>query len=284
MNTGDHSLRTCFGSTWGIPSSRSWRHSKKGFQRLLASGRIIPEKTVLRSIYYHDDYPAAELNSTWHDTGPEVAKSYVVQTSTKIIQRCILMATDPGDLVLDPTCGSGTTAYVAEQLGHRWITIDTSRVSLALARARMMGAKFPYYILADSREGQLKEAEVRQLPPSEKVTFDRVSLGFVYERVPHITLKSIANNERIDVIHKAYQANVQSALDQLNQALSGHAIPFTVELGGRKVDSLKFNSAHKTTVLKRAESVSANALLDWVTPHESPGDWPDKAQKALKRS
>lgn len=110
------------------------------------------------------------------------------------------MATDPGDIVLDPTCGSGTTAAMAEQWGRRWITIDTSRVALALARARIMGARFPFYLLADSREGQLKEAEVTRKAPSEQPVHGNVRHGFVYERVPHITLKSIANNAEIDVI------------------------------------------------------------------------------------
>ena len=115
------------------------------------------------------------------------------------------MTTDPGDLVLDPTCGSGTTAFVAEQWGRRWITIDTSRVALALARARIMGARYPYYLLADSRDGQLKEAEIAKRAPSEAPTHNDVRQGFVYERVPHVTLKSIANNAEIDVIWDEYQ-------------------------------------------------------------------------------
>src|ERR1700739_3971559 len=102
------------------------------------------------------------------------------------------MATDPGDLVLDPTCGSGTTAYVAEEWGRRWITIDTSRVALALSRARIMGARYPYYLLSDSPDGQLKEAEITNAAPSEAPTHANVRQGFVHERVPHVTLKSIA--------------------------------------------------------------------------------------------
>jgi adenine-specific DNA-methyltransferase len=129
------------------------------------------------------------------------------------------MATDPGDLVLDPTCGSGTTAYVAEQWGRRWITIDTSRVALALARARIMGARYPYYILADSRDGQLKEADVTQTAPSTQPVHGNVRHGFVYERVPHITLKSIANNAEIDVIWEKWQATLEPLRAQLNNAL-----------------------------------------------------------------
>ena len=134
-------------------------------------------------------------------------------------QRCILMTTDPGDLVLDPTCGSGTTAYVAEQWGRRWITIDTSRVALALARARIMGARYPYYLLADSPEGQLKEAEITRSAPSSQPTRGDIRQGFVYERVPHITLKSIANNAEIDVIWEQWQAKLEPLREALNEAL-----------------------------------------------------------------
>jgi adenine-specific DNA-methyltransferase len=129
------------------------------------------------------------------------------------------MATDPGDLVLDPTCGSGTTAYVAEQWGRRWITIDTSRVALALARARIMGARYPYYLLADSREGQKKEADLTATVPSTQPTHGNVRLGFVYERVPHITLKSIANNAEIDVIHDKWQAKMEPLREAINKSL-----------------------------------------------------------------
>ena len=138
---------------------------------------------------------------------------------SKAIQRCILMTTDPGDLVLDPTCGSGTTAYVAEQWGRRWITIDTSRVALALARARIMGARYPYYLLADSRDGQIKEAALARKVPSEAPTYNDIRQGFVYERVPHITLKSIANNAEIDVIWEKFQETLELLRRELNDAL-----------------------------------------------------------------
>ena len=134
-------------------------------------------------------------------------------------ERCILMTTDPGDLVLDPTCGSGTTAYVAEQWGRRWITIDTSRVALALARARIMGARYPYYLLADSPEGQQKEAAIVGSAPPDTPTHGNVRLGFVYERVPHITLKSIANNAEIDVIWERWQETLEPLRANLNDAL-----------------------------------------------------------------
>jgi adenine-specific DNA-methyltransferase len=138
--------------------------------------------------------------NVWTDTatgGFGDEKYYVVQTVSKVIQRCLLMTTDPGDLVLDPTCGSGTTAYVAERWGRRWITIDTSRVALALARTRLMAARYPYYLLSDSPEGLRKEAEVTGRVPPEHRTDGDIRRGFVYERVPHVTLKSIANNPDI---------------------------------------------------------------------------------------
>ncbi len=150
-------------------------------------------------------------------------KVYVVQTATKIIERCMMMTTDPGDLVIDPTCGSGTTAYVAEQWGRRWITMDTSRVSIALARTRLMSGRYPYYLLADSAEGRKKEAEVTgQFSVTSEQSVDSgspadIKRGFVYERVPHVTLKSIANNEEIDQIHAEYQPAIEKLLAEINK-------------------------------------------------------------------
>jgi adenine-specific DNA-methyltransferase len=144
---------------------------------------------------------------------------YVVQTSTKVVQRCLLMATDPGDLVLDPTCGSGTTAFVAEQWGRRWITIDTSRVALAIARARLMSARYPWYLLSDSDDGHRKEAALTGKPPSERRGLQDIRQGFVYERVPHVTLKSIANNAEIDVIWDKWQPTLGARLAELNESL-----------------------------------------------------------------
>jgi adenine-specific DNA-methyltransferase len=166
-----------------------------------------------------NDFPAFEISNIWDEFAVTPDVVFVVQTHPGIISRCIQMATDPGDLVLDPTCGSGTTATVAEQWGRRWITIDTSRVALALARARIMGARYPYYLLADSREGQVKEAEVTRTVPSSQPTRGNIRHGFVYERVPHITLKSIANNAEIDVIWDQWQAKLEPLRERLNATL-----------------------------------------------------------------
>ena len=201
---------------------RQWATPKEGMRRLVKSTRVMVSGTSLAYIRHFDDYPVVPLRNIWTDTGTGSftdPKVYIVQTNTKIAQRCILMTTAPGDLVLDPTCGSGTTAYVAEQWGRRWITIDTSRVALALARARIMGARYPYYLLADSPEGQQKEAEIAGETPPDTPTHGNVRLGFVYERVPHITLKSIANNAEIDVIWERWQETLEPLRTELNDAL-----------------------------------------------------------------
>lgn len=203
------------------PSNGQWRFAvPNGMDRLYRANRLFGDKgNSLGGIVYHCDRPTSNINNLWNDVKGEANPIYVVQTAWKVIQRCILMATDPGDLVLDPTCGSGTTAYVAEQWGRRWITIDTSRVALALARSRIMGARYPYYLLADSPEGQAKEAELSQKPVSERPTYGNIRHGFVYERVPHITLKSIANNTEIDVIWEKWQHKLEPLRHKLNAAL-----------------------------------------------------------------
>ena len=202
--------------------NRWWGTTPDAMIRLDKADRIQVSGKNPRFIRYLEDSPVKGINNYWSDTG--IAgfasnKVYVVQTNEKVIERCILMTTDPGDLVLDPTCGSGTTAYVAEQWGRRWITIDTSRVALALARARIMGARYPYYLLTDSLEGQQKEAEIIDSTPPDTPTHGNVRFGFVYQRVPHITLKSIANNAEIDVIWEHWQEKVEPLRANLNDAL-----------------------------------------------------------------
>ena len=220
-------------------------------QRAIKADRTLKTGQNISFKKYFDDFGALGLDNMWMDVSGGITsradpKVYVVQTSTKVIQRCILMATDPGDLVLDPTCGSGTTAYVAEQWGRRWITIDTSRVALALARARIMGARYPYYLLADSRGGQIKEAEISRKAPSEAPTYNDIRHGFVYERVPHITLKSIANNAEIDVIWEKFQETLEPLREELNAALN-------------------------------------RSYEEWEIPREAGDPWPEAATKAWGR-
>jgi len=199
-----------------------WKTNRIGMERASRAARL---KGIGKSLMYRrylDDFSVYPITNSWGDvlsTGFSDQRFYVVQTGAKVIERCLLMATDPGDLVLDPTCGSGTTAYVAEQWGRRWITIDTSRVALALARARIMGARYPFYLLADSRDGQIKEAEVTRTAPSSQPVQGDIRHGFVYERVPHIMLKSIANNAEIDVIWEKWEQQLVPLREQLNQLL-----------------------------------------------------------------
>jgi adenine-specific DNA-methyltransferase len=227
------------------PPTGYWKTGRIGMGRLRAARRLMLVGRTLRYVRFLHDFPVFPLANLWDDTvtsGFDDAKVYVVQTNTSIVQRCMLMATDPGDLVLDPTCGSGTTAHVAEQWARRWITIDTSRVALALARARIMGARYPYYLLADSREGQVKEAEVTRSAPSSLPVHGSIRQGFVYERVPHITLKSIANNAEIDVIWDEWQKTLEPLREQLNAALK-------------------------------------KTWADWEIPREADAKWPEAAKK-----
>ncbi|MGI9114609.1 MAG: site-specific DNA-methyltransferase [Chthoniobacterales bacterium] len=184
--------------------SRGWSATATGMERLVQEGRVAQQGTALSYVRYLDDFPAVPLTNLWNDTqsGSGMAKVYVVQTNTKVIQRCMLMTTDPGDLVMDVTCGSGTSAVVAEQWGRRWITCDTSRVAVTLAKQRLMTSVFDYYELAHPEEG--------------------VGSGFRYKTVPHVTLKSIANNEP-PAQETLYD---QPQVDRTKTRVTG---PFTVE-------------------------------------------------------
>nr|VFJ53657.1 MAG: adenine-specific DNA-methyltransferase [Candidatus Kentron sp. DK] len=275
----------CFGRTF-TPTSGGWKTSVNGLNRLGKSTRIGSRGKGVFYIRYFEDFPVVPINNLWRDTqsggiGKEI-KRYVVQTNETVIQRCLLMATDPGDLVLDPTCGSGTTAFVAEQWGRRWITCDTSRVALALARARIMGARYPYYLLADSRAGQIKKAELEHIAPATHATGGDVRQGFVYERVPHITLKAIANNTEIDAIWETCQPTVLATLEALNIALRGHKPPFPIASGGRAGQKIQFDAPEgETEKLPSGEQIPAHELLEWEVPREMPADWPKAAKRPL---
>ena len=220
--TGGESSRFHFsfeGREFAPSTTRGWSTSRQGLERLTRANKLLALPRVLAFKRFEDWFPVQPLTNTWQDTvlGTFTQKTYVVQTSELTVSRCILMTTDPGDLVLDPTCGSGTTAYVTEQWGRRWITIDTSRVALALARARIMGARYPYYLLSDSRDGQVKRAEVERRAASESPTYGDIRQGFVYERVPHITLRDIANNSEIDVIWEDARKDLEPLREELNR-------------------------------------------------------------------
>ncbi len=228
-----------FNGTDYRPTAGGWRTGQVGMSRVLKANRIAIEGRRLTFKKYFGDFGAILYTNFWDDVSGGISsrsdpKIYVVQTATEIVQRCILMASDPGDLVLDPTCGSGTTATVAEQWGRRWITIDTSRVALALARSRIMGAKYPFFLLADSREGQQKEAEVARSMPSNQATHGNLRHGFVYERVPHVMLSSISNNTEIDVIWDNWQKILEPLREGLNRSLKKSWLEWEIP---REVDS-----------------------------------------------
>ena len=222
-----------------------WKTTTAGLLNLARAGRVATGTRTIRYKRFLDDFSVLPITDRWESLQIGTGLMYVVQTSAAVVERCILMSTDPGDLVLDPTCGAGTTAYAAEQWARRWITIDTSRVALALARARIMGAYYPCYLLSDSPEGQRKEAELTRTTPSDTPTHTDVRLGFVYERVPHVTLKSIANNAEIEVIWKRWQETLEPLRAELNAALN-------------------------------------QAWEEWEIPREAGDPWPGTASKAWK--
>jgi adenine-specific DNA-methyltransferase len=245
------------------PTAKSrWKTNESGMSRLRMADRLIPVGNTLTYLRYWDDFPVFPYSNFWEDTvssGFAEPRTYVVQTNAKVIERCVLMTTDPGDLVLDPTCGSGTTAVVAEQWGRRWITIDTSRVALALARQRIMGARFPYYLLADSREGQRKEAGLTKQPPSDASVTGDVRKGFVYERVPHVTLKSIASNPDI---------NEGMSREEIGAAIARHA--------GTEI---LYNRPYEDN---RKVRVAGRFTVESLSPHKtiSPGTAPSSERAA----
>jgi adenine-specific DNA-methyltransferase len=220
LSSGHRETTSCVitlnGKNYDSGFNYNWKVHPNLVHRLLKANRLAFSS---KSVYYKrkfGDFPVKGRTNIW-DLGGASDMIYIVQTNIEIVKRCILMSTDPGDLILDPTCGSGTTATVSEQWGRRWITIDTSRVAIALARARIMGARYPYYLLADSRDGQDKEAEINRQAPSTQQVHGNIRYGFVCEHVPHITLKSVASNNEIDVIWDRWQVIIYSLLDNLNK-------------------------------------------------------------------
>ncbi|MCO5094063.1 MAG: site-specific DNA-methyltransferase [Xanthomonadaceae bacterium] len=236
--------------------AQAWKTDKEcvGLRRLAVARRLHVAKNSLQYVRYLTDFPCIPVTQLWDDMqtgGFTEDKVYVVQTAEKAIQRCLLMTTDPGDLVLDPTCGSGTTAFVAEKWGRRWITCDTSRVAVTLAKQRLMTASYDYYELKYPHEG--------------------LRGGFIYKTVPHVTLKSIANNPEIDEIYERMHPAIERALEALNAALKTAGAPFQVSEGGRKGTTLDFSG-----------SGASSALQEWEVPFDFPDDWKPAAREAFE--
>jgi adenine-specific DNA-methyltransferase len=231
--------------------NKHWKTTPDGMKRLGIAGRLANSTNSIRYVRFADDFPIYPIVNLWTDTSTgsfTEEKTYVVQTGTKALERCLLMTTDPGDLVLDPTCGSGTTAFVAEKWGRRWITCDTSRVAITLAKQRLMTASFDYYALRYPHEG--------------------LGGGFDYETVPHITLKSIANNPDIDTIYDEDHPKIAAALADLNAALVAAAPkPLKPAQGVRKGKPVDF--------------AKGDSLREWEVPFDWPEDWPDAAHAAF---
>jgi adenine-specific DNA-methyltransferase len=247
------------------PANRHWSVNLSGMEKLALANRLVAVGNSINNIRYFKDFNLFPITNLWEDTtvGGGVDRWYVVQTISKVIERCLLMTTDPGDLVFDPTCGSGTTAYVAEQWGRRWITCDTSRVALTLARQRLMTAVFDYYELAHPEEG--------------------VGSGFKYKTVPHVTLKSIANNPEIDGIYARMHPAIEKALAELNAALKGKPIQFKVMRGGRAGQVVDFAAPDSATfTMPSGQVVKVNELVEWEVPFEFPTDWPEAAREPFE--
>jgi adenine-specific DNA-methyltransferase len=239
------------GSRYEPSGNNHWKPNfPVGLERLARSGRLHIATNSIRFRRFAEDFPVKARGNLWTDTltgSFTESKQYVVQTNAKVLERCLLLTTDPGDLVFDPTCGSGTTAYVAEKWGRRWITCDTSRVAVTLAKQRLMTASFDYFALRYPHEG--------------------LKGGFIYKTVPHVTLKSIANNPEIDVIYERLHPGIDAALADLNAGLATEppANAFPVTEGARKGQKLALGK-------------KGVALLEWEVPFDFPAEWPAQAQ------
>jgi len=247
------------------PGTRGWSTTAQGMERIGRAERLVPQGQRLAYVRYFDDFAAFDIGNSWTDLGGTQDRVYVVQTTTRIPERCMLMTTDPGDLVLDPTCGSGTTAFVAEQWGRRWITMDTSRVSIAIARQRLMTARYEFYRLRNESAG--------------------ITGNFKYRTVPHISLRSIAQNENLDPIFAKHQPSLDQALAGCNGALKLVTAPVREKL--------------KTKLLRKQREQGRKSIVDadyrrwdlpragdgwahWQVPFDTDQDWPKPLADAVK--
>jgi adenine-specific DNA-methyltransferase len=236
------------GRVFNPSANNHWKTTLIGLERVKRAGLMLERANSFSYFLFLDSFPVQPIANLWQDTkwGFDAGeKAYVVQTNEKIIERCLLMTTDPGDLVFDPTCGSGTTAFVAEKWGRRWITCDTSRVAMTLAKQRLMTASFDYFELKYPHEG--------------------LKGGFIYKTVPHVTLKSIANNPDIDSIYARMHPTIENILESLNAELH-HNPPrkeFAITEGVRKGSRLNF--------------AKGDSLLEWEVPFGAPENWPELA-------
>lgn len=240
-----------------LPNEKNrWKTNEDGIRRAIRASRVIGQSTALRYVRFLDDFPAYALHNIWDDTGGAPDRRYVVETNVRIIERCIIMTTDPGDLVLDPTCGSGTTAFVAEKWGRRWITCDTSRVAVTLAKQRLMTASYDYFALRYPHEG--------------------LKGGFIYKSVPHVTLKSIANNPEIDEIYERMHPAIEAALAELNKALVGWVSDARASRNPPNAASATANGGLRG---KAANPPYEIPMQEWEVPFDFNDAWPAAARQ-----
>ncbi|MCE2400060.1 site-specific DNA-methyltransferase [Candidatus Poribacteria bacterium] len=239
-----------------------FRTNEQGLKRALQANRILFTRSGIRYKFFLDDFPVSPLNHLWQDVIGAQNPVYVVQTNSQVVERCLLMTTDPGDLVLDPTCGGGTTAYVAEQWGRRWITIDTSRVAIALARQRLLTASFDYYELKDDPKG--------------------IAGGFDNKTVPHITLKSIANNTALDPIFLKHEPILKDKLETLNNTLAEVTQEIRTKLLAKLAEKERREGKKSVTDADRRRwQLPETAWQEWEVPFDTDPDWPETLQDAL---
>jgi len=270
------------GKIYPPPKGRSWKTNSEGMMRLAKANRLLGLTGSLRFVYYFDDFSTKGISNLWMDTFAEQDKRYVVQTSEKVIERCMLMTTDPGDLVLDPTCGSGTTAYVAEDRGRRWITIDVSRVALAIARQRLLVAKYDYYRLRPT-----SAQDIQRNPEGHWLTDPTCqiqdSCTFDCKTVPHITLKSIAQNQALDPIFEKWEAILMDKLMILNTTLETSV---TKEIRFKLLTKLEKKRSHEgkksvTDADVRRWQLPEKEWKEFEVPFDTDPDWPKALQQAL---
>jgi adenine-specific DNA-methyltransferase len=262
-----------WGRTFPIGDMQCWKHTvvaegdrTPGMRKLFRADRLYPLKNDVRFIRFAPSPPALRISNWWDGLGGASSPIYVVQSSEELAKRCILMTTDPGDLVLDPTCGSGTTATVAEQWGRRWITIDTSRVALALARTRLMSARYAYYLLKDSPEGVAKEQALTGKIQSDAKTHGDIRQGFVYQRTTWNTSGSIANDDNVDVIWERWQEVLEPIRAELNERIANSE--WRVEKGVA-LDPIRYSPL----------AIRETLLAEWEIPRAAVDGWPEAARK-----
>ncbi len=246
------------GKTFRPAKNNSWKHNESDMARVLGADRVMAGKTQIRFKKQLDDFGCIALTNVWADLGGAKDKRYVVQTNTRAVERCMLMATKPGDLVFDPTCGSGTTAYVAEQFGRRWITVDTSRVSIAIARQRLLTSKLDYYKFKDESRG--------------------IEGGFKYKTVPHITLKSIAQNTNLDPIFAKHEPVLDEKLAASNAALAQVTDDLRRKLTGKLAAKQKAEGKKSITDADRRRWELPEKWEHWQVPFDIDIDWPKDLQ------